>query len=123
MTTMSYPRVYQKEGSLKVEFGPESREAKRQPLRMVLDFGAFGDIVGIEILNLMMKVGKRALETISQVVSTTGEEVRYAYDEESDSFSLCLKPGRSLDQKSVDGSATCDDEGRITALISELESP
>lgn len=111
-----YPCVHQEEGSLKVEFAPESHEAGHQQLRMVLDFGAFGDVLGIEILNLLLETGKQALEIIGQVVPTEGEGLKYGYDDESDSFYLRLQQGNSLNQKSVDGLATSDEGGRITSL-------
>ncbi len=121
MTIMRYPHVCQEEGSLKVEFGPEMPGANRQPLWMVLDFGSSGEVVGVEVIKLVFDTGKRALEIVSQTVPTAGDGPRYAYDEESDCFALHLKPGPSLDQKGVDGSAVCDEKGRITALNATWE--
>ena len=116
---MEYPRVCQEEGSLRIEFAPESSGAKRKVLRMVLDFGSSGEILGVEIISLLFNAGKSALEVISQVVPTTGDGLRYGYDEECDCFSLSLKAGYSPNQESVDGSATCDAEGRIIGLSAE----
>jgi len=114
--TTNYPYMHEEEKSLRVEFAPEPRQAKRKSLRMVLDFGSFGDVLGIEIMNLMLEAGKPALDLISQVVATTGYETRYSYDDESDSFYLRVHAGKSLNQKSVDGLAICDEDGRITEL-------
>ncbi len=101
---------------MRVEFAPEPSQARHKSLRMVLDFGSFGEVLGIEIINLTLGAGKPVLDLISQVVATTGDETRYAYDDESDSFYLHMHAGNSLSNKSVDGSAICDEEGRITAL-------
>jgi uncharacterized protein YuzE len=113
---MKYPRVCQEEGALTVEFVPKTASAKWQPIEMVLDFGAFGEILGIEIISLVFKAGKNALEAIIKSVPTAGEGVRYKYDEESDSFYLHLDVGNSRDQKAVEGQICLDDEGRIIAM-------
>lgn len=113
---MKYPCVQQKKELLIVEFGPELHEVKRRSLRMVVDLGSHGDVLGIEIINLILTVGKHALEVVTQVVPNAGTEIWYGYDEESDSFYLGLKSGDSRIQKSVDGSVICDEVGRIIAL-------
>lgn len=114
-----YPRVTQDACVLTVQFAPASTRERRQPLRMVLDFGSSGEVIGIEIINLVLEVGKSALETISRTVPTAGEHVRYAYDEESDCFWLQLNAGYSRDQKAVDGQVSLDEAGRITAIVVE----
>jgi len=101
---------------VKVEFAPQTPGARHQPLRMVLDLGPSGEVLGIEVINLLLEVGKNALDTIGRTVPTTGDGVTYGYDEESDAFYLRLKSGKSLDQTSVDGVATCDAAGRIVGL-------
>lgn len=86
--------------------------------------GSLGDVLGVEIMNLTFEAGEQALGLISQVVPTGGDGTRYGYDDESDSFYLRLQSGDSLDQKSVDGLAICDKEGRITSLSAEwAQSP
>lgn len=116
---MKYPCVHQEEGVLSVEFAPESAQATRKPVRMVLDFGSLDNVLGIEIMNLTLEAGEQALGLISQVVADTGDETRYGYDDESDSFYLRVQTGNSLNQKSIDGLAICDEKGRITALSAE----
>jgi uncharacterized protein YuzE len=111
-----YPRVHEKQGSLLVEFGSGMEESTQQPLRMVLDFGQWGEVMGIEILNLAFELGKNCLRAISDSVPTDGESTRYAYDDESDSFSLTLRVGRSSDQKAVDGCVFLDKTGAIIAM-------
>lgn len=111
-----YPCVHEKQGSLVVEFAPGIEQSIRRPLRMVLDFGQWGEVMGIEIINLAFDLGKNCLGAISESVPTEGEATRYAYDEESDCFSLTLRRGRSWDQKAVDGCVFLDKGGAMIAL-------
>jgi hypothetical protein len=113
---MGYPRVSQNATSLTVEFAPGARGIKRGVLRMVLDCGLCGEVLGIEIISLLGQAGKSALGAIRRSVPTAGEGVTYSYDEECDCFYLSLSPGRSVKQRTVDGSACYDAEGQITAL-------
>jgi uncharacterized protein YuzE len=117
---MKYPHITKREDSFKIEFLQSSGQATRKPLRMVVDFGLSGDVLGIEIMNLTLEAGKQALELITQVIPTTGEGTTYGYDEDSDSFYLRLNSGSSSNQMSIDGLAICDEEGRIIALSAEL---
>ncbi len=108
-------------GSLFVEFAHVAKQSAGQPLKMVLDFGQGGEVLGVEIINLALKAGRNSLRTIDESVRTQGSGLRYSYDEDSDSFYLRLKAGKSADQKAVEGVMFRDDEGRIIALNAEWE--
>jgi len=116
---VGYPRISKKDRSLVVEFVPGEKQRSERSLKMVLDFGEFGEIVGIEVINLVLQAGKNCLGIINQSVRTDGGELKCSYDEEADSFYLRLKAGRSIDQKAVQGSMVLDNNGHILALNAE----
>jgi uncharacterized protein YuzE len=116
-----YPHIGEEEGSVVVEFAPSVEQSNSRPLDMVLDFGQSGEVMGIEIINLVFEAGKDCLRTINGSVPTKSEGLRYAYDEDSDSFYLRLRPGRSFNQKSVKGSMFLDTDGRITGLSAKWQ--
>jgi hypothetical protein len=111
-----YPLVRVKENSLRVSFAPNAKGSSPRPLDMVLDFGQWGDVTGIEVINLLFQMGKNCLGIVAERVPTEGEPLRYAYDEACDCFYLHLRTGRSFDQKTVQGLALLDEDGRITEL-------
>jgi uncharacterized protein YuzE len=113
---MTYPQIDRESQSFSVRFTAEAGDVGGKPIEMVLDFDQFGEVIGIEILDLMFNAGKGCLLGIAQCVPTEGDGVRYSYDEDSDSFYLRVTAGNSLDQKTVDGQLSLDAEGRITAM-------
>jgi len=116
MSAQSDLRIHEEDGSIFVEFAPDAERVGGRSIRMVLDFNSTGEVIGIEIINLVFKAGKKSLDIINQFVPIKGELPRYSYDQDSDSFYLRLKADRSLDQKALDGSMFLDREGRINAL-------
>ncbi len=111
-----YPRLHEEDASLVVQFTSGMEESTPHPLRVVLDFGQSGEVVGIEIINLAFELGKNCLGAVSESVPKNGEGMRYGYDEESDCFYLRLRTGRSLNQKAVDGAVFLDSRGEMVAL-------
>jgi hypothetical protein len=51
-TVMNYPKICVEAGSLFVEFAEVKERSAGQPIRMILDFGQDGEVLGIEIINL-----------------------------------------------------------------------
>lgn len=116
---MSYPQVHGENGSLFVAFGQVEERSSGRPLSMTLDKDQDGAILAIEVINFLLIAGSNSLETIRKVVSEEGKELKYSYDEDSDSFYLRLKPGRSVEQSTVQGSMFFDREGTIVALSTD----
>ena len=118
-----YPRFYESRDSVVVEFIPRPvHPADLRAVRMVLDLGASGEVLGIEIISLKFHAGSRCLEIIEKALPTLGETLRYAYDESCDCFSLQLRAGRSADQKSLDGDLLLDSDGRIIGIRAQWRS-
>lgn len=86
---------------------------------MVLDYGESGQVIGVEIINLVFEVGKNCLELISGVVPTEGDNLKFSYDEDCDAFYLRLEPGRSLHQEVMQGTVCLDTEARIVSLSAQ----
>src|SRR5271163_1993901 len=116
-----YPHVREDAGSVAVEFAPGGEHSNPRPLEVVLDFGQRGEVVGIEILNLVFEAAKACLGISSGSVPTESEGLRYAYDEGCDAFRLQLRGGRSFHQKTVIGSMLLDAGGRITGLSAKWQ--
>jgi uncharacterized protein YuzE len=115
----SYPQIREDDRSLIVEFAPDVNRSEERRLRMIVDLSPLGKVVGVEIINAVLKAGKNGLKLIEQSVPADGNGVKYSYDADSDSFYLRLTGDRSVDQKAVDGFVLLDDRGRILALGAE----
>jgi uncharacterized protein YuzE len=111
-----YPQVHEESQAVVVDFDLTTQQSSRQPLRMVLDFGQQGEVLGIEIINLAYVAGQNCLQAISKSIGTDGQGLRFSYDDESDCFYLRLREGQSLTQKAVDGFVLLDQGGAITNL-------
>jgi uncharacterized protein YuzE len=112
-------QIRETKGSLLVEFVPHIKRSKHRSLEMVLDFGRSGEVMGIEIINLVLQAGRSCLKLISASVPADGEGLKYAYDVSCDAFYLRLRIGKSWNQKTVYGSLFLDDAGRIVGLSAE----
>jgi len=98
--------------------GPEAG-SKEVTQEMVLDLDDAGKIIGIEILNLLFYAGEHGLDLIKHVLRTKGEELRYSYDEDSDSFYLRLRSGRSIEQNPIQGALIFNDKRQIVSLSAQ----
>jgi uncharacterized protein YuzE len=72
-------------------------------VRAVVDEGADGELLGVEILNLLDQIGRDALSF------WTGVDRPFSYDEEADAFYVRIRNGRSPHQRSIDA-RLCRDE-------------
>ena len=115
----SWPKIRKEENSIAVEFAPAAEASKLHPIEIVLDFSEYGDVLGIEIINLVFEVGENALGIIKGSFPVDDKGMRYSYDEHSDAFYLRLQPGRSSRQRSVNGSIILDPVGQIKELRAE----
>lgn len=117
----TYPQVHQSDKSLSVVFAQSTTYSVGRHIEIILDFCQYGRVLGVEILNLNFKAGKNSLGMISHSVQTEGDGLRYAYDDDSDSFYLQLEKGRSIDQKALHGNLFLDDLGQIICLKAEWQ--
>ena len=111
-----FPKVLKDSRSFRIEFSPSIVTSKEKLIEMVLDFDQFGEIIGVEIINLLLHVGENGLGIISNVIPNDGTGIRYSYDRECDSFYLKIKSDRSVDQIEVEGLALLDKDGQIFCL-------
>jgi len=117
MTMEQYPRTRK---LLVLEFAPVPDMPQYISVEVILDFDQFDDVVGIEVINLLLAAGPACLEAISKALPARHTDMRYSYDEESDCFYLKLRLERSRDQEAVEGRFALDQEGRIVAMHIEL---
>jgi uncharacterized protein YuzE len=78
---MNYPKICVEAGSLFVEFAEVKERSAGQPIRMILDFGQDGEVLGIEIINLTLTAGKNSLTAIEGSIPTEGKGLKYSYDD------------------------------------------
>ena len=108
----TYPHVQWENGQLEVAISSDVAP-KSVIVRVVLDFDRFGDIVGIEILNLKDQVGNRCLRKIEEVLESPVHGLRYSYYDDTDSFYLYLSEAEDCPiQKAVDGELVLNDTGQ-----------
>lgn len=84
--------------------------------RVTLDFDASGELIAIELLDLLVRVGEDAGKFIEQKCSAVRETPYCAYDKAADALSIRIKEGASSSQSSVDGRLLLDTDGRIVGL-------
>ena len=116
---MVYPKVLTTDENLQVDICPYGSETKVIETEFILDFNQYREIIGIEILNLKLEAGRTCLNKIKENIKTV-ENIRYSYDEETDSFYLKLVSDRSIDQEAVIGKLTLNTEGEIVSLGAKL---
>ena len=85
-------------------------------MRFVLDFDQFGEVVGIEILNLKDQAGNRCLGKLEKVLMSSVRGLRYSYYDDTDSFYLYLSEEDCPDQRAVDGVLILNNKGEIVGL-------
>jgi uncharacterized protein YuzE len=111
-----YPNIVREDEKLDVVFSSSDVSRPEITVRCVLDFDQFGDVLGIEILNLKDQAGSRCLDVVEEVLKGPVTDLRYSYDDEVDAFYLRMSEGQSVDQKAVDGVLVLNDKGQIASL-------
>lgn len=108
--TTSYPRVRAEGEILGVDFGSASAD-RRVEIEVVVDRNAFGDVVGVEILDLQQQLASHVPLPVSSV-----DLPRWSYDDEIDAFYLRLRSDTATSQDMAIGTATLDQAGEMISL-------
>lgn len=111
-----YPNIVREDGTLDVVFSSSDAPLSDVSVRVVLDFDQFGEVIGIEILNLKDQVGKRCLDVVEKALEDSAGDLHHSYDDEVDAFYLRMSEGRSIDQKAVDGILVLNERGQMVGL-------
>ncbi len=99
--------------------------AKRVEVDAVLDIDGYGEVIGIEIIDLGTLVDGTVLSALCEMPEGDGPHVSLSYDEEVDAFYLRMRRERSLDQLPLIGEFLIDEKGALLGLevdISDLVS-
>ncbi len=114
-------QIFREANRLIVEFKSSSLKAREIATEFVLDHNGFGDVVGIEILNLKYQAGPNVLEGCDQASLAT-EDANTSYDDDADAFYIKLIGNeRSIDQVVAKGTLVLDHEGHLIRLEAILE--
>ena len=103
------------------------------PIGFVLDFNAFGEIIGLEILDLRHCLGRRCLKGFEEAIAAHPKPLSYSYDKDADAFYLkmgrerspdafylTMHLERSVDQCTVGGTVMLDADGRIVGFQADV---
>ena len=104
------PTVTVGDGVMTLNLTPTSR-ASRLDFDCVIDQTDLGEIVGVEILDLVRQLGGGRAPC-----ALLAGFPRWSYDEEIDAFYIHLAAGRAQVQKSGSCTAYVDQEGQLSAL-------
>jgi len=115
-----YPKVDQSKKAVNIIFVAYEGEITYVDIEFVVDFNQYGEIVGVEILNIKLESGEKCLDIIESAITTLDNALRYSYDEESDSFYLEISEERSIHQKSINGLLVINQIGQIVGLKFDL---
>ncbi len=111
-----FPRLDIDAENLVVKLDAYVGQLRVVPIKAVLDFDRFYNVIGVEIINLVLQVGENSLAAFSQSLSGGYNEMKYSYDAECDCFYLRLRTDKSVDQKSADATLCLDESGRIVEM-------
>jgi hypothetical protein len=67
------------------------------PIDVIVDFDQFGEIIGVEIISLLVKVGKRDVGNVPSSFQAISVAPTYSYDRDVDCFYLRMKSAKSYD--------------------------
>jgi uncharacterized protein YuzE len=99
-----------------ITFDNQGMQVRRSTISAVLDFDRSENVIGVEIINLLLQAGKNCLGRIRQSVSATDAEMKFSYDDECDCAYLRLRAGESLQQSVTDTELIFDDSGHIVEM-------
>jgi uncharacterized protein YuzE len=117
----NYPDMKESIDGIDIAFCPRFQRKQIVRMEFVLDINKFGDIIGIEVINLKYKLGKGSLEFLTQNQDSVDTKIRCKYDEEADAFYVRLSKEYSQDQIIVDGKFYLDDDRHIIGMeVSKL---
>lgn len=102
-----FPKVAREPGAIEVLLDDSEKSTSELPIEFVLDIDKFGEVIGIEIMDLVADAGEGCLQLIQNSSAT------FSYDEDVDAFYLRLEAGASLDQKVVEGKILLDERGQV----------
>ena len=111
-----HPIVRRSSKHIEIILFPYDKNIKNVNIELILDLNRFGDVTGIEIINLKLEAGKFCLNSIKKYINTTGDNIKYSYDEDCDSFYLQLSNELSADQKAVDGLLVLNEKSEIIGI-------
>ena len=94
-------------------------ETATVPTECVLDISGLGDVIGVEIINLEHTTGQRAPGSRGMALLSSGERVRWSYDQASDAFYVSISDSRSLDQRSAHCTVTGTNAGYLASVTVE----
>jgi len=97
-------------GVLSIRF-TESDGVRAMDVDCVVDLTDFGDVVGVEILDLRRQLSGGTIEG-----SPTGSKIRWSYDDEIDAFYVRLSDGRGQAQRGATCTAHVDSARRVVQL-------
>ena len=97
-------------------FSDPSRRERELPISIVVDLDWSGRLIGLEVINLTLQAGKKALVHVKQTLTSAQSPMRYSYDGETDSFYLRLHVGDSSNQRSIVGTLFLDNDDQIVGI-------
>ncbi|PIE01343.1 MAG: hypothetical protein CSA81_12230 [Acidobacteria bacterium] len=110
---MTYPKISINSNELQIYVCEKTVCFTEKDVEFVIDFNGYGDVVGLEILNLRLETGASFLNKIRDSFDRTTKSISYSYDKESDSFYLKLAEDASSAQRAVDGLLLLNSTGEI----------
>jgi uncharacterized protein YuzE len=95
-------------------------EIRTVGVEFVLDFNKWGDLIGIEVINLKYHTGSEVLDGFKDMASSSNASALLTYEEASDAFYIKLSEERSTDQRVVNGCLVLDSYGRLVKLEANM---
>lgn len=111
-----YPDVNTDQGRIEILLNSSDEVLHELSIEFILDIDKYGEVIGIEISNMMANAGDDCLDYVGNT------DVDFSYDEDSDSFYLRLKEGTSLDQLVVQGKLLKNNEGQVVGFRAPTSS-
>jgi uncharacterized protein YuzE len=118
---VEYPRINKKETLIEIDFFPPGCASTRsKEIPLVIDLDHWGDVIGIEALNLCFHGGPKLLVDFDYQ-QLEQAAIKAGYDKEVDAFYLGIEKDRSRDQRPVDGRLYLDERGRLIGIAANFD--
>ena len=111
MNDLNYPTIKKSGSRISISFKSTGDVEHKRQVECILDFNLYGDIIGIEIINLKYELGKSCLKYIESLEGS--RRPNFGYDKDCDTFYLHLREDTSSDSKAIMGDVILNKEMQI----------
>ena len=109
-----FPKIIKLDAKINIKLSSIKNSKVVENIEFVLDIDNYGDVIGIEIINL--KYNTHCKDVALNGYRNTDDGIRISYDSNADALSVSFSNNHSLDQKLTDGIVILDDNDYVVGM-------